>query len=110
MIPCGSCAFQALDFEQLSFHIEHEHQQQHNHAADNKVYYYKDSATGKSSKPVRNKRIAIARMRDKQGALRLGLDKQLTRRYGLDKITEADVDDLIKVIEKWELTLSDVSA
>jgi len=75
-----------------------------------KVFYYHDARTGKSSKAVRNKRLALARMRAKQGSLRLGLDRQLTRRYGLDKIAEKDVDDLIKVIDLWEATVTDIES
>ncbi|MEM0899151.1 MAG: hypothetical protein AAGI92_04280 [Pseudomonadota bacterium] len=75
-----------------------------------KTYYYYDSNTRQSSKPVRNKRLAMARMRAKQGSLRLGLDRQLTRRYGLDKISEKDIDDLLKTIELWEATVTDIES
>jgi hypothetical protein len=70
-----------------------------------KVYFYFDVQTGESSQPVPHKHVAAARLRVRQGTVRLGLEQQLTALYGLDKILEADVDAVLQTIAKWEETV-----
>ena len=70
-----------------------------------KSFYYYDSQTGVSSKPVRVKRLAEAKMRAKQGALRNALWKKITREQGLDKISETEVDQILSTIKLWETTV-----